>query len=232
MKKAFLAILSLLLATNIYAQKLEIGFIGGYQHTFPYALVSGDVNKINFNPRSGMGFNVGGYFGWNFYKNFGMDFQLVYAMRSYSFNMRYMDDEITTIFKRQVFNIELPVHLNYKFKVNDQLSVLPLVGVSVNASIHGKDMAYQNTATQKPIYRETSNDELFGKEGRMYRFEIAPEIGVLFKYKNWGIRPIYSTSLTNITRPSFGWTYSLPSKQTKYLFNHVIKLSAIYTFKL
>ena len=108
MKKAFIAILSLILTTNIFSQKIEIGFIGGYHHTFPYAFTSGDIDVVRFNPRSGAGFVAGGYFGWNFYKDFGMDFQLLYTMRSYSFNMSYNNDttrKYSTIFNRQVFSI-------------------------------------------------------------------------------------------------------------------------------
>ncbi len=233
MKRAFLAVIALFVTATISAQKLEIGFIGGYQHTFPYALVSGDVDKIDFNPRGGMGFHVGGYFGWNFYGNLGMDFQLLYAMRSYSFNMDYVNDTLTTIFKRQVFNLELPVHLYYRFRVNSRLTVAPVVGVAVAASIHGKDIAYRDIASQKPINKETENDALFGKkEGRMYRFGLSSEVGAMFNFGNWGIRPLYSVTLTNLTRQGFGWTYALPSGQTKYLFNHVVRLSAIYTFRV
>lgn len=232
MKKIFVIIIAIFVATNLSAQKLEIGFIGGYQHTIPYALVSGDVDKIDFNPRSGIGFHIGGYFDWKFYGDLGMDFQLQYAMRSYSFNMMYVNDSLSTIFKRQVFNIEFPLHLNYRFKINDNFSISPVVGASVAASIHGKDLAYRNVETKKPVNKETDNGELFGKEGRMYRFSLAPELGATFKFGNWGIRPLYSVTITNLTRKEFGWTYSLPLGQTKYLFNHVVRLSAIYTFKI
>ena len=235
MKKAFIAILSLILTTNIFSQKIEIGFIGGYHHTFPYAFTSGDIDVVRFNPRSGAGFVVGGYFGWNFYKDFGMDFQLLYTMRSYSFNMSYNNDttrKYSTIFNRQVFSIELPIHINYQFKVNDDLSVYPVLGATVSMGIHGKDLAYEDSEYRKPINKETDSGELFGKSGRMYRFEVSPEIGVLFKYKNWGIRPMYSVGLLNRTRKEFDWTYPLPNGQTKFLFNQRATLSVIYTFKL
>jgi hypothetical protein len=235
MKKAFIAILSLILTTNIFSQKIEIGFIGGYHHTFPHAFTSGDIDVVRFNPRSGAGFVAGGYFGWNFYKDFGMDFQLLYTMRSYSFNMSYNNDttrKYSTIFNRQVFGIELPIHINYKFKVNDDLSVYPVLGATVSMGIHGKDLAYEDSEYRKPINKETDSGELFGKSGRMYRFEVSPEIGLLFKYKNWGIRPMYSVGLLNRTRKEFDWTYPLPSGQTKFLFNQRATLSVIYTFKL
>ncbi len=230
MKKSFIAILTILLTISVSAQKLELGFVGGYQHTFPFALVGGDIDKIDFNHKSGAGFNVGGYFGWNFNKLLGIDFQLMYAMRSYSFDMQYKETSPTIIFKRQTFFVELPLHLNYKIKVKEHLYIAPLLGVSLNMAVNGKDIAYEHTLTQKPIDKVTTSDDLFGKNGRMNRFELSPEIGCLVKYKHWGFRPIYSVGVNNLTKQKFGWTFPLPEGQSKYLFNRELKLSIIYTF--
>ena len=235
MKKIILAIILIAAPLVVSAQKLRAGFIGGYQHTFPYAMVSGDVNKITFNPRSGMGIHVGGYLGWNFRSRLWLDVQLLYSMRSYRFDMQFNNDPkrtATTIFKRQVFYAELPLHLGYSFRIDDNISILPIVGASFSAALHGKDIAYEATELQKPMTLETENKNLFDKDGRMYRFGLSPEIGVDIRYKDWAVRPLYSVSINNITRQNFGWTYTLPSAQTKYLFNHVVRLSAIYMFKI
>ena len=232
MKRIILAISVFFFSINIFAQKFELGFIGGYQLTNAYAFVGGDIDKINFNPKPGSGFSIGGYFGWTFHKNFGLDVQLLYAMRSYSFNMQYVKSDTSTIFKRQQFNLELPVHLNYRIKINNKFTIYPLIGASVNMALHGKDIAYENTDVQKPVDKKTDSSSLFNKDGRTNRFEFSPEIGILFKYKNLGIRPLYSIGVTNLTNKSFSWTFYLPKDQSKYLFNRELKLTITYTFKL
>ena len=233
MKKFLLIATFAILSANIFSQKLELGFIGGYQHTNAYAFVGGEINKINFNPKSGPGFNIGGFMLWSFHKNLGMDLQILYSMRSYKFNMLYQEQDTAVIFKRQMFMLELPIHLNYRIKINDEFTIYPTLGASFGVNIHGKDYAYLDTDSRKPIDKATKSDDLFSKSnGRINRFEISPEIGVLIKYKNWGFRPMYSVGVTNLTRSNYGWSFSLPEKQSKYLFNRELKLSILYTFKI
>lgn len=232
MKRLIVVAIIAVFATNTFSQKLEIGFIAGYQHTNAWAFVGGEVDKIDFKSKPCAGFNAGGIMLWNVHKKFGLDFQLLYSMRSYGFDMVYQQKpEETVTLKRQMFLLELPIHMNWRFSVGKDLKIYPLLGASFNANLHGKDYAYDQNL--KPIDKVTKNEDLFDKDnGRLYRFEISPEVGVLVKYKNWGFRPVYSVGVTNLTRPKYGWSFPLPEKQSKYLFNRELKLSFIYTFKV
>lgn len=234
MKKLIIVAIIATFAANIFSQKLEVGFLAGYQHTNAWAFVGGEADKIDFKPNSNAGFNVGGIMLWNIRKGFGLDLQLLYSMRSYGFDMVYQQKpNEKVIFKRQTYLLELPIHMHWRFSVNNDVKIYPLLGASFNVNLHGKDYAYLDDANLKPIDKVTKNEDLFDKSnGRMYRFEISPEIGLLVKYKNWGFRPVYSVGVTNLTKPKYGWSFPLPEKQSKYLFNRELKLSFIYTFKI
>jgi hypothetical protein len=96
--------------------------------------------------------------------------------------------------------------------------------------LHGKDIAWQNTELQKPIDLRTK--DLYGKDNRLNRFEIAGEAGLMLKYKNYGVRALYSVGLTNLTTKKYDFGLGLPSNQSRYIFNGVFKVSFVYAFNL
>lgn len=230
MKKIVIIFLFTAICVSISAQR--VGFIGGYQLTMPFPVVSGKV--INFNEKSGSGFHIGGYFDWDFHKRFGLDAQLLYAMRNVKFDIHYLSDT-TTIFKRTTFNFEIPIHIYANFHTKKGFMIAPFLGPSINIGLHGKDIAWQNTEHQKPVDLQTK--DLYGKDKRMNRFEIAGEAGLMFKYKNYGARASYSLGLTNLTTKDFNFTTTLPKSHNsqnynKYLYNGIFKLSFVYVFDL
>ncbi|MDR3327868.1 MAG: PorT family protein [Prevotellaceae bacterium] len=225
MKKTIIITSLLILCTSLSAQRL--GFIGGYQLTNSYAVVGGKT--VDFNPKAGSGFHVGAYFDWTFKKNYGIDAQLVYALRNTKFDLHYNSDT-TIIFKRQIFNLELPVHIYANYRLGKDFVLSPFLGPSFNMGLHGKDIAWENTDYQKPVDME--NKSLFDKDSRINRFEVAGDIGVSLKYRNYAIRTLYSVGFTNLTRKNFDWTLSLASNRNKYLFNRVFKISFVYVFDL
>ena len=225
MKKIFIIFSFTIICISISAQRL--GFVGGYQLTTPFPIVAGKV--IDFNEKSGSGFHVGGYFDWDFHKCFGLDAQILYAMRNIKFDMHYKSDT-TTIFKRNTFNFEIPLHVYANFHIKKGWFLSPFLGPSFAIGLHGKDIAWQNTEHQKPVDLQTK--DLYGKDNRMNRFEIAGEAGLMLKYKNYGARASYSLGLTNLTTKKYAFTTSLPPNYNRYLFNGVFKLSFVYVFDL
>jgi hypothetical protein len=214
---------------SLSAQRL--GFIGGYQTISTYAVVSG--KSVDFNPNIGSGFHAGGYFELDFkkgiLKNFGFDAQVLYALRSTKFNLHYFSDT-TTIFERQAFTLEVPVHLYYNWKLNDKFILTPFLGASLNMGLHAKDLAWENTDWKKPV--DMQKTEMYSKDGRINRFELAGDIGFALKYKQYGFRTTYQAGFTNLTNKKFDWTLGLSSQQNKYLFNRELKFSLTYTFDL
>jgi len=231
MKKIILTFLLSIIYVAVSAQRL--GFIGGYQLTTPFPIVAGKV--IDFNEKAGSGFHVGGYFDWEFHKRYGLDFQLLYAMRSNTFDIHYLSDT-TTHFVRNTFNLEIPIHIYANLRIKKEFILAPFLGPSFNIGLHGKDIAWQNTDLQKPVDLQTKN--LYGKDNRMNRFEIAGEAGIMMKYKNYGVRASYSVGLTNLITQNYAFTTTLPSGSSnkknynKYLYDGVFKLSFVYVFDL
>ncbi|MDR0830215.1 MAG: PorT family protein [Prevotellaceae bacterium] len=230
MKKLILISFLTLFCTVISAQRL--GFIGGYQLTTPFPFSYNIYNEqdVNFNAASGSGFHVGGYFDWNIKSGYGLDAQILYSMRTTKFNLHYLSDT-TTIFRRNIFSLEVPIHFFLNFPIKKGWTLSPYIGPSLTIGLHGKDIAWENTDREKPVDYQTS--DLFDKDnGRLMRFELAGQIGLTAKYRNYAIRTGYSMSLTNLANQKFNWTLPLPSKQKNYLFNGVFSLSFIYVFDL
>ena len=229
MKKIIIIFSFTMLCVNISAQRL--GFVGGYQLTTPFPLVAGKV--IDFNEKSGSGFHIGGYFDWDFHKRFGLDIQLLYTMRNIKFDINYLPDttrNFTTHFVRNTFYFEVPIHVYANLHIKKGWILSPFLGPSINIGLHGKDIAWENTDLQKPVDLQTK--DLYGKDNRMNRFELAGEAGFMLKYKNYGVRTSYSLGLTNLTTKKYAFTTNLPSNYNRYLFNGVFKLSFVYVFDL
>jgi len=218
-----------MLCVNISAQR--VGFIGGYQLTNPFPIVQIEKSgtRIDFNEKSGSGFHIGGYFDWDFHKRFGFDAQVLYAMRNYTFDIYYKSDT-TTHFIRNIFNFEIPLHIYANFHIKKGWFLSPFLGPSIAIGLHGKDIAWQNTEHQKPVDLQTK--DLFGKDNRINRFELAGEAGLMLKYKNYGARVSYSIGLTNLTTKNYTFTTNYNSSLNKYLYNGVFKLSFVYVFDL
>ncbi|MDR1543274.1 MAG: outer membrane beta-barrel protein [Prevotellaceae bacterium] len=227
MKKLILIFFITICCSTVYGQRL--GFIGGYQLTNSYAIVGG--KNVDFNQTAGSGFLVGGYFDWNIKKSYGIDVQVLYTMRTSKFNLHYLSDT-TTIFRRYMFNFEIPLHLYVNIPLKKNWILSPYLGPALAIGLHGQDVAWQNVPDwQKPV--DSKKSDLFEKDkGRLNRFELAGQIGLTVKYKNYGLRAGYSLGLTNLTQKNFDWTLSLPAAQNKYLFNGVFSVAFIYAFDL
>lgn len=224
MKKIFFVLFFLASVSSLSAQRL--GAIGGYQLNMPFP--STTVDGVNFNAKMGSGFHVGLLFDWDLTNRWGVELGAMYSLRSSSYNLHYISDT-TTIFKRQIYYLDIPLYVYVNFPLR-KWTLAVYAGPSFNIGLHGKDIAWQNTVTQKPVALETEN--MYGKDGRLNRFEIAAELGVTAKYKNYEIRAGYELGLNDVTKNNFQWTLDLPDGAKTHFYQGELKLSVAYLFDL
>src|SRR5574344_1944736 len=112
MKKILALFAILLLVGNLSAQRL--GVQGGYSLSTPF--IDTEDIAVNFNPHSGSGFHVGALFDWDMTNRWGFEASVLYNMRTMRFNMEYQSDT-STIFRREVFYLDIPIHFIVHFPV-------------------------------------------------------------------------------------------------------------------
>ena len=83
---------------------------------------------------------------------------------------------------------------------------------------------------QKPVALETEN--MYGDDGRLKRFEIAAELGLTAKYKNYEVRAGYQMGLNDVTKDNYQWTLDLPVNSKTYFYQGELKVSVAYLFDL
>ena len=167
---------------SVAAQKL--GFIGG--PSMSHSTMWCEDEGAGFKPIPGAGFHVGALFEWDITNRWGWDAAVMYEMRSSAFDLSYSGVDTTNYFNRQLFYLNVPVH----------------------------------------VY------DLFGKEGRIVRCEIAAEIGMAFKYRNFQGRLSYQYGINNLTKDNYLYTLPMTSGTKTYLTQGTLKLSFAYLFDL
>ncbi len=224
MKRLFFTIFFGLCVTVAFAQRL--GGVASYQLTQSFQTTSD--NLVDFNAKPGSGFAVGVWFDWDITRRWGLEVGATYNLRSANYDLHYQSDT-STIFKRQVYFLNIPVHayVNFPFK---KWTLALYFGPSFNVGLHGKDIAWENTEIQKPVMLETEN--IFGEDGRLQRFEIGAEIGLNAKYRNfiWSIG--YHQGFNNLVKNDYNWTFDLPTGTKKYVAMGEVKISFGYLFNL
>ncbi|HPW90167.1 MAG TPA: outer membrane beta-barrel protein [Paludibacteraceae bacterium] len=225
MKRLFLVLLlSAFVIGGVLAQRL--GAVAGYQLNTPFP--STNVDGVNFNERVGSGFHVGLLADWDMTTRWGLELGAMYSLRSSSYNLSYTSDT-TTIFKRQLYYLDVPLHVYVNFPIKKWALAL-YVGPSFNVGLHGKDIAWENTPMQKPVTLET--EDMYGDDGRLNRFEIAAELGLTAKYKNYEVRASYQIGVNDVTKDNYRWTLDLPTGSKTYFNQGELKLSVAYLFDL
>lgn len=224
MKKIFFVLLFLVCVLGASAQRL--GVIGGYQLNTPFP--STNAEGVNFNARMGSGFHGGLLFDWDMTNRWGLELGAMYSLRSSSYNLSYTSDT-TTIFKRQVYYLDIPLHVYVNFPMK-RWTLAVYAGPSFNLGLHGKDIAWENTDMQKPVALET--EDMYGDDGRLKRFEIAAELGLTAKYKNYEVRAGYQMGLNDVTKDNYQWTLDLPVNSKTYFYQGELKVSVAYLFDL
>lgn len=226
MKKIVILIgLFLSITFGVSAQKL--GFMAGY--TGSYALINFPDYTVDWNQSIGSGFHAGGHFEWNLGKKWGVDAQLLYDMRSTRMNIDFASDT-TTRFNRTLHYINLPVHFFYDFSLGHDYLLSPFVGASLNVGLSGKDKAWMDIPTEKPV--TLMDTGMYGDEGRVYRYEGAAEIGAALKMNEWQIRATYSVDFIDSTDNDYSWTLNIPKGSKKSYYQSSFKLSICYLFNL
>lgn len=223
MKKILALFAILLLVGNLSAQRL--GVQGGYSLSTPS--IGTEDNAVNFNPQSGSGFHVGALFDWDMTNRWGFEASVLYNMRTMRFNMEYQSDT-STIFRREVFYLDIPIHFIVHFPVR-KTRISLFLGPSFNIGLHGKDVAWLDLPTERPVSLEK---EVFGDEQPLQRFDLSAELGMAVEYKQLQFRASYEVSVLNTAYSDYGYTFSLPTTSVPYFYQGVFKFSVAYMFDL
>lgn len=223
MKKSLVLLIALFTAGLLSAQRL--GVQGGYSLSTPF--IGTEDNAVDFNARSGSGFHIGALFDWDVTNRWGFEAAVLYNMRTAHFNMAYRSDT-TTIFNREVFYLDIPLHLTVHFPVK-KTRVSVFLGPSFNVGLHGKDIAWLNIPTKKPVSLEK---DVFGKEKPLQRFDLSAELGFSVEYRKMLMSASYELSLLNTAYKNYTYTFSLPPTSVPYYYQGVFKLSVAYLFDL
>lgn len=211
---------------SVAAQKL--GFIGG--PSMSHSTMWCEDEGAGFKPIPGAGFHVGALFEWDITNRWGWDAAVMYEMRSSAFDLSYSGVDTTNYFNRQLFYLNVPVHVYVNFPIRNRYVISTFVGPVFTCALHGRDIAWENTEMRKPVMYE--KEDLFGKEGRIVRCEIAAEIGMAFKYRNFQGRLSYQYGINNLTKDNYLYTLPMTSGTKTYLTQGTLKLSFAYLFDL
>lgn len=228
MKKTLLLVIGLLFIVANQAGAQKLGFIGGPSLSHGNIWCSDDIAIIK--PMPGAGFHVGGLFEWDITNRWGWDVAAMYEMRSSSFNFSYNRDT-STYFNRQLFYLNIPAHVYVNFPIQNKYVISAFVGPVFTCGLHGRDIAWEMTDLKKPVTYE--KEKMFDKDaGRVVRCEIAAEIGLAFKYKNFQGRASYQYGINNSTKDDYRYTMPLPTGTKTYYTQGTLKLSFAYLFDL
>ena len=220
---------------DLSAQKL--GFIGG--PSMSYGMVTQVDKSAAFTMIPGEGLHVGMLFEMDVTNRWGFDAAVMYELRTMRWDVGYVNDstgiDVSNRFKRQLGYLNVPFHFYVNIPIQNQY-VLSLFGGPVFAcGLHGEDWAWENysenvpAGVHKPITYEKEN--IFGKDGRLVRCEIAAEVGLALKWKGLQGRVSYQHGLNNDNFNKYAFT--LPFGNSKAYFTQgTVKLSVAYVFDL
>lgn len=184
---------------NMNAQKANLGF-KSLEHHFGI-VAGGNISRSSeaespLKNRTTLGFQVGGKYELNMANGLFMDVSTLFIMKSFKH-----DSYFTKAYqKRTMYNIDIPVHLGYKYKINKSTSVLASFGPYLGVGLWGhwkqrmETTGYKQKYVEQTInlYKKTSQDSRFDMGvGCKIGIELYQRIQVLLSY-NWG--------LTNLNR--------------------------------
>ena len=231
MKKIFILLLCIVhcaLCIDLKAQKL--GFIGGPTMSYGTIYTNDELAKFTMIPGGGM--HLGLLFEMDVTNRWGFDCAAMYELRTMRWGVSYNNDSIVNGFKRQVGYFNVPFHMYVNFPINNEYVVSLFGGPVFACGLHGQDWAWVNDPTvdyRKPVAYE--NKDMFGKNGRLVRCEIAAEVGLAFKWNGLQGRIYYQHTLNNDNRSKY--TFTLPMKNVNpYHTQGTVKLSVAYLFDL
>ncbi len=217
----------MLIALGVQSQKL--GFIGG--PSMNYGLIWSENSDASYKPLPGPGFHAGGLFEWDITNRWGWDAALMYDMRSSNFNMNYAQSDTTTFFSRQLFYMNVPVHIYVNVPIRNKYVFSFFIGPSLGVGLHGRDAAWMMLDNKKPV--TSQDEEMYDKDnGRVTRWDIAAEVGMAFKYKAYQVRLAYQHSLNNSTKNGYQYTMPFSKSVDNFYTQGSLRLSFAYLFDL
>ncbi len=226
-KLILLAGLFTLLSISLEAQKL--GFIGGPSMNHGY--IRTENADASYKPILGVGFHVGGLFEMDITNRWGFDAAVMYDMRNTAFQTNYNESDTSNHFSRQLFYLNVPLHIYVNVPIQNKYVLSFFVGPSISIGLHGNDAAWLMTDSRKPL--TSFSTDMFDKdEGRVLRFEIAAEIGMAFKYREFQARIAYQYGLNNTNANGYQFTMPITYNTKNSYRQGSLRLSFAYLFDL
>lgn len=225
----YLAALAVVAAFCSTAQAQKLGFVGGPSLNHG-TIVSTDENA-SFLSIPGAGMHVGMLFEYDVTNRWGFDVSAMYELRTMRWHADYAGVDTTNMFKRQIGYLNIPFHFYVNFPVKNEFNISLFGGPVLTCGLHATDWAWMLTPTKRPV--TYADEKIFDKkEGRIVRCEIAAEIGMALKWKNWQGRIGYQYGINNSTLNKYLYTLPMGTNTTNYLTQGTLKLSVAYLFDL
>lgn len=209
---AFLAVATSMSASNVVENTPSaIAVDGG--NSYSKVFVSYNASKMSFDYEgaeslSYPGFSVGYMYGFGVAKNLPLFVEAGAALQYRS----YTDKESTSVdedgfdgefkTKENIFSLNIPVNLVYKFKINEDITIDPFVGIDLRYNISGKNKLTYSGDMEDEVneYLEEEGNEvdLFKGDDAYKRFQAGWHIGVGATWKNLNLSVSYGTDFSEI----------------------------------
>ncbi len=199
MKKTYLLLFALIFCSNITNAQNYTGHKNTIQHKL--GVVAGANFNVSAKPDVGTknkirpGFLVGGKYELHFWNGFYTDATMLFTLKSFRFDSRISAEYV----QRNMFNIEIPIHLGYRYKINEKVAVFGSAGPYFGFGIYG--FWKQKLEIHNKPGHNIHNVDLYKKNSGDYRgeFGLGYKLGVeLFNHYQFMMG--YDWGMTNLNK--------------------------------
>lgn len=188
---AFLAVATSMSASNIIENAPAAIAVDG-SSSYSKVFVSYNASKMtsDFNGKSMSesypGFSVGYMYGFGVAKNLPLFVEAGAALQYRTNSDDYSDEYEKSEYRTNIFSLNIPVNLVYKFDISEDISIDPFVGIDLRYNLSGES---KETITYDDGEGESYSENIFKGEGAYKRFQAGWRIGVgaTWKYLNLSV---------------------------------------------
>lgn len=166
----------------------------------------------NINLVKDLGLSVGGQIRWNTDSGSSTD--------TYSF-WGVQVGETTGSYKSNQILVDVPILVNYGFRINRNMRISPFVGPTINFGIYGKTSGEYKVTSVVGSTTHSISDDWYSQEqsenNSIKRFNLSATAGVAFSFKQFRVFGGYNYGLLNVANnanvtsgtsaPFFGLSY-------------------------
>lgn len=195
---AFLAVATSMSASNI-VENASVAPAGIGGDSYSRVFVSYNASKMSYDfdgaeSVSFPGFSVGYMYGLSVTEKLPLFVEVGGALqyRAHSDSESYDGEKYEA--KMNIFSLNIPVNLVYKFNINEDISIDPFFGIDLRLNLSGK---YKETYSYDGE-KETESYSIFKGEDAYKRFQAGWHIGVGATWKNLNLSVSYGTDFNEI----------------------------------